>query len=257
MEVHHHPEVEKKGIKEYLLEGFMIFIAVTMGFFAESLREHINERHYAKEYAVSLYSDLKADTAALNTYTSRINIGSANIDTLMQLLSAAEPKDLPSGKLYWYGLYGAMPILFSSNNATLLEIKNSGSLRYFPKQFIRNAIATYDQKLQEFNMLQNNDQGIYIEVRKARSLIFDFKYNEIANMTAQSSYKKHDRAKIDSFINSNPPLLSYNKVLFNQYIELVRSRFLKTTLQTRAFALKDQAAQVITLLKNEYNPEDE
>jgi len=25
MEVHHHPEVEKKGIKEYLLEGLMIF----------------------------------------------------------------------------------------------------------------------------------------------------------------------------------------------------------------------------------------
>ena len=39
MEVHHHPDVEKKGIKEYILEGIMIFIAVTMGFFAESIRE--------------------------------------------------------------------------------------------------------------------------------------------------------------------------------------------------------------------------
>jgi len=39
MEVHHHPDVEKKGFKEYLLEGLMIFLAVTMGFFAESYRE--------------------------------------------------------------------------------------------------------------------------------------------------------------------------------------------------------------------------
>lgn len=32
MEVHHHPEVEKKGFKEYAFEGLMIFLAVTMGF---------------------------------------------------------------------------------------------------------------------------------------------------------------------------------------------------------------------------------
>ncbi len=31
MEVHHHPHVEKKNFKEYLLEGLMIFLAVSMG----------------------------------------------------------------------------------------------------------------------------------------------------------------------------------------------------------------------------------
>jgi hypothetical protein len=39
MEVHHHPDVEKKSFKEYLLEGLMIFIAVSLGFFAEQIRE--------------------------------------------------------------------------------------------------------------------------------------------------------------------------------------------------------------------------
>src|SRR5689334_23460696 len=42
MEVHHHPQVEKKNLKEYLLEGLMIFVAVTLGFFAETIREHIS-----------------------------------------------------------------------------------------------------------------------------------------------------------------------------------------------------------------------
>jgi hypothetical protein len=34
MEVHHHPNLhhEKKPWKEYILEGLMIFFAVTMGF---------------------------------------------------------------------------------------------------------------------------------------------------------------------------------------------------------------------------------
>ena len=45
MEVHHHPQLthQPKPWKEYLLEGLMIFIAVTLGFFAENLREHISD----------------------------------------------------------------------------------------------------------------------------------------------------------------------------------------------------------------------
>jgi hypothetical protein len=41
MEVHHHPDLhhEKKKFKEYLLEFVMIFLAVTLGFFAETIRE--------------------------------------------------------------------------------------------------------------------------------------------------------------------------------------------------------------------------
>ena len=43
MEVHHHPHVEKKNFKEYFLEFLMIFLAVTMGFIAENVRERITE----------------------------------------------------------------------------------------------------------------------------------------------------------------------------------------------------------------------
>jgi hypothetical protein len=54
MEVHHHPEVEKKGFKEYILEGLMIFLAVTMGFFAETIREDISDRAKGKIRATGL-----------------------------------------------------------------------------------------------------------------------------------------------------------------------------------------------------------
>ena len=39
------------------------------------------------------------------------------------------------------------------------------------------------------------------------------------------------QAKIDSFKKANPPLLSYDKTLFNEYIEMVRSRFLYLKVQ--------------------------
>ncbi|HZY35875.1 MAG TPA: hypothetical protein VFE53_04460 [Mucilaginibacter sp.] len=256
MEVHHHPEVEKKGFKEYILEGLMIFLAVTMGFFAEGLREHITENSRANEYAATLYSDLKEDTVSLRKFLKRVDFGADNVDTLMQLLSANDPKDVPPGKLYWYGLFGGMPLAFAPHDATLLEMKSSGSLRFFTKPAIRRMVAEYDQRLQFFKSTLENDQGIYTEVRKTRALLFNFKYNDAANMVTQRIYIKYNRASIDSFIRTNPPLLSTDKVVFNQLIELVRSRFLRSQAQY-ADSLRHHAFVLIGALKNEYKLEDE
>src|SRR6476661_7067685 len=67
MEVHHHPDLhhKKKKFKEYFLEFLMIFLAVTLGFFAESYREHLSDRSKEKEYVASLSEDLKKDTLNL------------------------------------------------------------------------------------------------------------------------------------------------------------------------------------------------
>src|SRR5580658_9275421 len=66
MEVHHHPNVEKKNFKEYFLEFLMIFLAVTLGFFAESLREKIVNNEKAIHYLQGIVEDLKQDTAELS-----------------------------------------------------------------------------------------------------------------------------------------------------------------------------------------------
>jgi hypothetical protein len=68
MEVHHHPHVEKKNFKEYFLEFIMIFLAVTLGFFAESYREHLSDRSKEKEYISSLIEDIKIDTTQLSKH---------------------------------------------------------------------------------------------------------------------------------------------------------------------------------------------
>src|SRR5205809_4012289 len=68
MEIHHqhhhdHPQHKEKLWKHYALEFFMLFLAVSAGFFAESLRENISDNHRAKQYIESFYEDLKVDTA--------------------------------------------------------------------------------------------------------------------------------------------------------------------------------------------------
>jgi len=61
MEVHHHPDLhhKRKKAKEYFLEFFMIFLAVTLGFFAESLRESISDSNKEHEYMQSLLNDMR------------------------------------------------------------------------------------------------------------------------------------------------------------------------------------------------------
>ena len=265
MEVHHHPDVEKKGIKEYILEGLMIFLAVMMGFFAESLRETITEHDKAKEYAVTLYSDLKLDTAELNAYITYFKFATANTDTLMQLLSTAEPNHIPSGELYWFGLFGGAYHIFTPHDATMMEMKNSGSLRFFGDKVINRKLALYDQECQSMKISEEKEAGIYAETRKARAQIFEFRYNEMANdiyhgMSTGAAAGNNDpysfksasiRSKIDSFKKSNPQLLSYDKTLFNEYVEMVRSRFLYLKVQS-AETLRRQAAELIGLLNKKY-----
>src|SRR5436190_255722 len=66
MEVHKHPNhvTHKKKWGEYLLEFFMLFFAVFLGFVAENLREASVEHEREKQYAQQLYTEFYADSMA-------------------------------------------------------------------------------------------------------------------------------------------------------------------------------------------------
>jgi len=252
MEVHHHPKAEKKRFKEYFLEFIMIFLAVTMGFFAETIRENITEHRRAREFAESMLQDLQEDAAQLRSYREYFDFAASATDTLQQLLANAEPADISSGKLYWYGLFGGAHRYFVPNDQTFQQMKSSGSLRYFNKK-VASEVAKYDRLCRIILTNQLLDGNIYTEVRKLRAQLFEFKYNDIANTIYQSNKKRFDYRRVDSFARSDPPLLSNNKILFNQYIELVRSRFLRRSIVDYADSTLNQANSLIGELKREYH----
>ncbi len=87
MEVHHHSDLHhgKKTFRQYLLEFMMIFLAVTAGFFAETLREHIGDAKKEKEYMVSMISDLKEDTSQIRQVTTLLFANIKGQDSLIIL----------------------------------------------------------------------------------------------------------------------------------------------------------------------------
>lgn len=247
-------QTESKGLKEYFFEGIMVFLAVMLGFVSENFRENITEQNRAKVYAASMINDLKADTVELKTYINYMTYASINIDTLMSLLSKNDPKDIPTGKLYWYGLWGGAHNSFIPNDATFQQMKSSGSLRYFKNNTLAAKVSYYDQLCRRILTNEEIDNNLYVEVRKARAQIFEFKYNSEANIIYQDNKKSFNQENIDSFISSSPPLLTYDKTIFNQYLELVRSRNLKAKVSQAKIVLT-VAIELIDGLKEEYHIE--
>src|SRR5579872_2096738 len=138
MEVHHHPEVEKKGFKEYILEGLMIFIAVMMGFFAESIRENITAKEHVEQLCRGLMQDLKTDTANLDKLITSQKTFLKNDDSLMLIL---EQPFADMDKIKFQQLvYNTLSIRkFNISDGNISAIKNELHL----KQFANSKITTY------------------------------------------------------------------------------------------------------------------
>lgn len=135
MEVHHHPQTnhQPKPWKEYLLEGLMIFIAVTLGFFAENLREKISDSHRENEFAKALYSELKDDSAIA---ANRLFIRLKKEDDMNYLRSYFRDSSLVTLPKKFYpafttSLYVINSYAFEPKDGILSQLRNSGSLRYF------------------------------------------------------------------------------------------------------------------------------
>lgn len=150
MEVHHHPDLhhKRKRWKEYFLEFLMIFLAVTMGFFAESLRENINNTGRLHNYIQSLVSDLKSDLAMYDSSIAFNNSHKEMIDSIIVGLN--EPKkDLRKVYLMARQLTLGSSVV-SPNTKTFEQMKSSGDMRLIRKQYTADSIGMYYQWTNKF-----------------------------------------------------------------------------------------------------------
>src|SRR5258705_6884753 len=103
MEVHAHAHTERKKWTHYLWEFLMLFLAVFCGFLAENLREHSIEHQREKQYALTLYEDIKSDTAALTESIADCDYVTARIDSFRTMVQTRELASFPTGTWYYYG----------------------------------------------------------------------------------------------------------------------------------------------------------
>lgn len=144
MEVHHaHGHHGPKKAKEYIVEFLMLFLAVSLGFLAENIRESVIERHRAHDLAIALKTDVEADIIKLHfLLDSRAEILTAAKNTVMdveergfQRSDVKQYRNMLRAAYYWW--------YFEPTTANLDQIINSGSLRYFKSLELIRAISNY------------------------------------------------------------------------------------------------------------------
>ena len=130
MEVHHpHHPTHKKKWKEYLLEFFMLFLAVSLGFVAENIREEQVIKHQTGIVLSQLRAELKVDTGAI----TNAKYFQGRFDTATEFVSYYIRKNqLKGNEKNFYILNNYLTLragMFETSCIAINQLKNAGLLK--------------------------------------------------------------------------------------------------------------------------------
>ena len=256
MEVHHHPDLhhKPKKWKEYFLEFLMIFLAVTMGFFAESLREHFTEKKKEKRLIASLQKDLINDTVTLNKLINiYIPTHNAWVDSFTLYVDSLPLKG--NERKFSLGIQNATYWnLYQPPEISMYLIKNSGSFNLIENEKVKAAILDY-------NGIINN----YIKYSEfIASVQHSVDTGSVALITRNdiriyiSKVFEHTKKGEIGFININDmpaviSLKSYNKYVFiNFKTKLDQITTLLNDMNYSYMVLLEKEAFLLNVIKEEY-----
>lgn len=157
IEVHHHPKVEKKKVKEYLMEGLFIFIAVSLGFIADNIREHFSNKEIEKRNMELIADNLRGDIENIKE-NIRYNEEKVKIlDTLISYKGIKNVDSLYSQRFSYLVTKSIYNPTFFSNTAAIDQMKFSGSLRLVKNNEILSGIYKYESMNEH---IATNREGI-------------------------------------------------------------------------------------------------
>ncbi len=147
MEVHHHPTIEKKNFKEYFLEFLMIFLAVTLGFFAENVREDISDNGKEKQYVNSLYDDMRQDSIRINATLGFASRQIQKIDSLIYIINQRLPDSNEINTAYFCARIATRLFYFEETDRTIQQLNNTGNFRLIKNIALADSIIEYEKNL--------------------------------------------------------------------------------------------------------------
>ena len=208
MEPHHvHSHAKEKHFKHYLFEFFMLFLAVTLGFFVENERDHYVERKREKEYIHSVAEDINQDIHQLDSVINQRKIKNAMMDSLLYLLNYSNIKD-HGNDIYYYARWVPRTYRFYSNDRTVQQL-NSGNWRLIRNHKVSNALLSYNHTAQSISAyIESREESLVLLMYSSLCKLFDNRVFE--NMLSGLSFNRPtdnpqlmvtDRSSINEFCN--------------------------------------------------------
>ncbi|MBC7873643.1 MAG: hypothetical protein H7Y01_06595 [Ferruginibacter sp.] len=173
------------------------------------------------------------------------------LDTLFDLITSPSVKQIIGGELYYYSVMGLKNRQYSPTDATLQQLINSGSLRYFRNTELIKVIAMYEQTLRASIRAEESSITILNELRKTQTRIYNFKL--LGKMNNWSLQNKHD--SVLEYKKMNLPLLTYDPALlaeFSNWAHLRRGNNIGGRVRSYN-AILEISRKLVQLLKKEYH----
>ena len=169
MEVHHHSHHPKKW-KEYITEFVMLFLAVSLGFMAENIREHQIEKHREIAYLQNVHEDLKLDLINIDNVINSNTIRLQAMDTLFTIINN---NTITNEDVYYYIRNLALRATFESSHVGLDQIKSAGGLRMVKNPEIISGIQEYERVLDALDKLENVRERTLEQARFKMAVVFE------------------------------------------------------------------------------------
>ena len=246
MESHHAKSNSKeKQFKHYMFDFFMLFLAVTLGFFVENMREHLVENSREKDYVHSLAEDIKQDISQLDTIIHQRNEKDKQMDSLLELLNYTDPNE--HGKdIYYFARWVPRTYRFYPNDETIQQL-NSGNWRLIKNRKVIDALLSYNRLVRSLS--------VYIEQRE-ESLIL-IMYPTMDKLFDNRVFQKMKNGLSFDRPVDNPKLLSTDKPIINEFGNEVH--FIQNAnyyFINNSTLLVNNARKTLDIIKKEYQLED-
>jgi len=252
MEVHAHTHTARKKWTHYFWEFLMLFLAVSLGFYAENTRETILHKKEVKSQLNSMLSDLQSDITLFDSVTARNSYSAQMADSLVELLHS----DITNTT----GIYFAARTVtanvgyYYTNSKSFDQLKSAGLLRYVKNKKLLDSIGAY---YVSFQWLANQIDLLRLkldEIHKGNTRLFDsYVFHQMVSLkNIAASSLGGQRTTINKPL-VKPSLLSADAREINTVS--LNYHYYSTTIKfyvRNAMALQNRANGLIEMIKKEY-----
>jgi len=232
------------GLKHYLFEFLMLFLAVFCGFLAENYRETLVNKEKAHHYIQNMVADLKADTADLNFSIYYQQLWCNHLDSALQI-PIDRLKDINTQDTFYYHF---LPFYcwmqpFIQNDNTITQLKTGGF------NLIRN-----EKVVDSINLVYNFYRGVKFATDFNITCYWDIvrKGQELMDLPAPPATIEENIPK--HILQHKEIFFQYDKPAIHQLYSMItnaKGSLVTTIVEEKQY--KEKAERLLTYLQKEYD----
>jgi hypothetical protein len=148
----------------------MLFLAVTLGFFAENFREHQIEKSRERRFIRIVHEDLRNDITALGRLIQDYQARIRREDSLKNLLAGGN--FTATNDLYFLARVTSIRNFFHHSRNGFQQLKNAGGLRMIGDIELVQKIQSYENEVDEIEELQRLTEDLLMSYREVMPELF-------------------------------------------------------------------------------------